>query len=368
MISRNGGGGFFAAHYEWIALAVALAALAAAGVFYAGVLGEEADTAIDGAVRRIDRRKNGADGVAAADLSAYERAVKFARAPILMGTGPEFAASGNFLASGRRKLCAKADCAAPIPGDAGTCPVCGEKQPEEKKVVYDTDGDGLPDEWEKRFGLNVNDASDASADADGDGFTNAEEFEAKTDPSDANDHPDYLDSLKLQLPLKETVLPFYLRANYMKTPNGMKLEFFDPKKRNDYGRAGYRYSIFVGKPIGDTGFIAKKFTQKTERRKIAGGGGAMRTVDVSFATLERASDGRLIDLAVEEKGKPVDVQATLVYTRGSVKTFTVVPGDTIDLSGTKYKVKSVTRSGKGAEVVLEHATRGRLRTVKALEP
>jgi hypothetical protein len=368
MIARNGIGGFFAAHYEWIALAVALAAVAAAGVFYAGVLGEEADAAIESAVRRIDRRKNAGDGVTPADLTAYDRVVKLTRAPILMGMGPDFAARENFLASGRRKLCAKAECAAPVPADAKTCPACGEKQPEEKKVVYDTDGDGLPDEWEKRFGLNVNDAADASADKDGDGFTNAEEFDAKTSPADADDHPDYLDSLKLQLPLQETVLPFYLRANYMKTPNGMKLEFFDPKKRNDYGRAGYRYSLFVGQPIGETGFTVKNFTQKTERRKIAGGGGAMRTVDISFATLERASDGKRITLAVEEKSKPVDVQATLVYTRGTVKTFTVVPGDTLDLNGAKYKVKAVSRVGKGAEVVLEHATRGTLRTVKALEP
>ena len=368
MISRKGGGGFFAAHYEWIAVAVAVAALAAAGVFYAGVLGEDADAEIKAAARRIDSRSKSADtGVKPADMVTYERAVKFARAPILMGVGPEFAAAENFLASGRRKLCAKAECASPIAGDAKTCPVCGEKQPEEKKVVYDTDGDGLPDEWEKRYGFNVNDASDASADADADGFTNAEEFEAKTDPTDAKDHPDYLDSLKLQLPLKETVLPFYLRSNYMKTPSGMKLEFFDPKKRNDYGRTGYRYSVFVGKPIGDTGFVAKKFTQKTERRKIAGGGGAMRTVDISFVTLERASDGKLIDLVVDEKAKPVDVQATLVYTRGTVKNLTVVPGDTIDLSGAKYKVKSISRVDKGAEVVLEHATLGKTQTVKALE-
>lgn len=367
MISRNAGGNFFTAHYDWIAAGIAVIALAAAGFFYAGVLGEDPDAAASAAARRIDSRKGNASGVKPVELDLYERAVKFFRAPVLIGIGPDFAKQENFLASERRKLCKKEACASPMPGDAATCPVCGEKQPEEKKVVYDTDGDGLPDEWEKRFGLNPADAADASADTDGDGFTNREEFDAKTDPSDAKDHPDYLDSLKLQLPLKETVLPFYLRANYMKTPNGMKLEFYDPKKRNDYGRLGYRYSIFVGKPVGDTGFVAKKFTQKSVREKIAGGGGAMRTVDRSFVTLERKSDGKLIELAVEEKDKPVDVQATLVYTRGSVKNFTVVTGDTVDLNGTEYKVVSVKRVGKGAEAVLEHANNAKRRTLKALE-
>jgi hypothetical protein len=111
----------------------------------------------------------------------------------------------------------------------------------------------------------------------------------------------------------------------------------------------------------------KSFTQKSKREKILGGGTATRAIDISFATLERAKDGKIIELTVEEKAKAVDVQATLVYSRGGEKTFTVVPGDTIDLNGTKYKIKSVSRAGKGAEVVLEHQTLGKLRTLKALE-
>ena len=40
----------------------------------------------------------------------------------------------------------------------------------------DTALDGMPDEWEKRHGLNPDDASDNSADTDGDGYTNIEEY------------------------------------------------------------------------------------------------------------------------------------------------------------------------------------------------
>jgi hypothetical protein len=40
----------------------------------------------------------------------------------------------------------------------------------------DTDKDGMPDEWEKKYGLDPNDPSDANIDSDGDNFTNLEEY------------------------------------------------------------------------------------------------------------------------------------------------------------------------------------------------
>ena len=46
----------------------------------------------------------------------------------------------------------------------------------------DADGDGLPDDWESRLGLNPHDAADASADLNGDGYTNIEDFINGLDP------------------------------------------------------------------------------------------------------------------------------------------------------------------------------------------
>jgi hypothetical protein len=48
-------------------------------------------------------------------------------------------------------------------------------------ICVDWDGDGLPDDWEIRYGLNPW-ANDANLDSDGDGLTNLEEYELGTDP------------------------------------------------------------------------------------------------------------------------------------------------------------------------------------------
>ena len=44
----------------------------------------------------------------------------------------------------------------------------------------DSDDDGMPDWWERHYGLNIADDSDAALDLDGDGLTNLEEFTHKT--------------------------------------------------------------------------------------------------------------------------------------------------------------------------------------------
>ncbi|WP_162633059.1 polysaccharide lyase [Echinicola strongylocentroti] len=51
------------------------------------------------------------------------------------------------------------------------------------KVPADSDGDGMPDDWETKFQLDPDDPKDGSLDSDGDGYTNVEEFLNGTDPN-----------------------------------------------------------------------------------------------------------------------------------------------------------------------------------------
>jgi hypothetical protein len=56
------------------------------------------------------------------------------------------------------------------------------------EVPADMDLDGMPDAWEQAHGLNASSASDSSQDADGDGYTNVEEYLNGTDPRQSIDY------------------------------------------------------------------------------------------------------------------------------------------------------------------------------------
>jgi hypothetical protein len=65
----------------------------------------------------------------------------------------------------------------------------------------DSDGDGMPDRYERRMGFKLDDPQDAGEDRDGDGFSNLYEFLSETDPNDKGNYPSlhkclYLSSLK----------------------------------------------------------------------------------------------------------------------------------------------------------------------------
>ena len=55
-------------------------------------------------------------------------------------------------------------------------------------AVFDTDGDGIPDDVELAMGLNPNNPADAALDPDGDGMTNYQEYLAGTNHQNANSY------------------------------------------------------------------------------------------------------------------------------------------------------------------------------------
>jgi hypothetical protein len=57
------------------------------------------------------------------------------------------------------------------PAEAGGYPQLAAGMP-----PSDSDHDGMPDDWEKQKGLDLNDPADANNDVDGDGYTNIEQY------------------------------------------------------------------------------------------------------------------------------------------------------------------------------------------------
>lgn len=174
--------GWFKAYYDKLLATAVLLLLLGSLVILGLQAGRErsAQIGFDGELQRLRPR--------------YPQATPVSRAPFLETKGRyekpfQLAWVRKFMVPELRVACVA--CGRPIPFDATKCvySICGAAQPEDPTVSTDRDGDGMPNEWEEKFGLNPLDPADAMLDRDNDGFTNLEECRFKTDPSNANAFP-----------------------------------------------------------------------------------------------------------------------------------------------------------------------------------
>ena len=330
----------------------------------------------------LKQRKPAHKDVAAADFSVLDKVRNDMEAPSLLQVPSDKA--GNFLASECRVYCQNPDVAAchkPIPFKSKECPYCGFKQRSEDDMEavrggVDADNDGMPDAWELKFGLNPNDPADAKKDADGDMFTNLEEYEAKTDPKNPESHPEFLDFLALASDLRTEELPFMFKMA-TPIPSGHRLTFVatarNQEKKPVIGDAVVKgmATAEVGKEVVfelmkikyvkgraqddkvKTGWRIVKYDKK-EDRVLKPGTEQKVLVDVSTAELERIRDKRTITVQVGVR-KPVAIeeQIDLVWNRGEGKKFTVTAGSEFSLVNRKYKVKKLAKNGNACKVTIE---------------
>ncbi len=115
----------------------------------------------------------------------------------------------------------------------------------------------VPNEWLDQFALPIADADVLTQDPDADGYTNLEEWQSKTNPTDKNSHPPFVTKLKLKSFTREpfrlvfasqTSGAFGINTSYLKDPTqflrvgdmiqGTKFKIVDFKERyapNQYG-------------------------------------------------------------------------------------------------------------------------------------
>jgi hypothetical protein len=355
---------FFKAHWDWLVAVLGLAAVAV--VFLLPMLVTSGDDAATDVQAQLSSAKPAHDGVEPADRQLLKQAFQKVRNPPSLSEVD--AKKPNFLSSERRIFCRaeeggdpKKACGRPIPAEATECPFCHTKQPALVKIEVDSDRDGLPNEWELQYGFNPNDAKDAMLDTDGDGFTNLEEYEAKTDPRDPKSHPDYLDFVSVRGTLKQTFLPFYFKQANPMPGNTFRLTFqrLDAKSKYDS-----TLTAKVGEPVKsqdgkyDSGYVAKNYSIKEMEVPAYKGSKMMKKAKVGFVDVERTKDGKKLTLREGVAKIPVETQLDITYDREGGKTFTIFTGAEFEIHGVKYKVKSLeAKNGKPVVTIQDMETK-----------
>lgn len=279
------------------------------------------------------------------DIAAASNLYKRISNPDLIAWSAKAGEAGFFVPE-TRVWCAKSDCHAPIAPTDKVCPVCGTAQPGEPKpdVNADTDGDGIPDLWERKYGLNPHDVADASLDPDGDGFDNLAEYQAKTDPTDAKSHPDRLTMLRL-VKIEATPLPIRFQSRGMLMPDKhykSQFNYVTEETLRDpptlYVKEGEPLVFSTSKGKVDTGYVFVGMEIKKVERTVTWTT-TPQTTEVAYASVRRGKKTLVLEegKAASDSNYKITVEQTV---DGAV--FTIDGDDgTIAVDRVKFHVKNV---------------------------
>ena len=206
-------------------------------------------------------------------------------------------------------------------------------------------GDQAYEAWFKKYHLDLNDPKMLSADPDGDGFTNEEEFLAGTDPLDPNSHPGVKQSMKMKEYTKVEV-PFVLRSVQGESA---QIESTDGgEKRVE--------TVKAGQTLHNSTFHVAKVQSKRTQDKDG------NPVDASHVMLENSSSHERVDLVKDLPARSTASYAVLTSADGA-KTITVHQGDTFSWPnepGATYVVKDL----RDQQVILEQVETKQMWTVR----
>jgi hypothetical protein len=198
----------------------------------------------------------------------------------------------------------------------------------------------VPNEWLDQFGLPIADADVLNQDPDADGFTNLEEWENHTNPTDKNSHPAFIAKLKLKSFAQE---PFRLVfASWVE--DTFALNTSDLKEPTQF--------LKIGDSIRGTKFKIVKFTEKYEPNKYG------TNVDLSELTLENKETHEQLSLVKEKIMISPESVANFVYTWGERREFAVKKDQEFSLKPEeqiKYKLMDV-QPGKAVIVNTQKPT------------
>lgn len=207
------------------------------------------------------------------------------------------------------------NCDRPIPYAATNCTfsACAAPQPEVAVVIVDKNKNGIPDDWEEKYGVFSFDPEVINQDPDNDGFSTKEEYAWKYDPKDSASHPPYLAKLVV-----EGIKPIPFRMIFKGVSKAQGVQIFQINLR-DGGRTYW-----------------KKLKEDAE-------GFVLDSFD------EHASEGPTLTLTQGSKKIPLIKGRLVPRDDYEIKLVSLIDGLTVnarpdvdfDLKGSKYRVKKV---------------------------
>jgi hypothetical protein len=187
----------------------------------------------------------------------------------------------------------------------------------------------VPNDWIEKFSLPIQDADVLEQDADGDRFTNLDEWQGGTDPTNKESHPDYLTKLQLAS-IREEHFPFIFSSS---VKNTFGINTIDQSEPTQF--------LKIGDVIHGTDFKIVRFTEKHERNQYG------TTVDVSELLLEHRQTRAQVTLVKEKIATSPQSVATFVYTWGGRREFEVRKDQEFSLKPVEeinYKLVDVQRN------------------------
>ena len=163
----------------------------------------------------------------------------------------------------------------------------------------------VPNEWFEKYGLPIEDADVLDQDPDKDGFTNLDEWQGGTDPTDKNSHPDYVTKLHLVSATEES-FPYMFSS---RTGNTFGINSIDLSEPTQF--------LKVGEIVRGTDFKIVNFTEKSARNQYG------TNDDVSELLLEHQQTHVQVTLVKGKVATSPQSVATFVYTWGGRREFEV---------------------------------------------
>ena len=164
----------------------------------------------------------------------------------------------------------------------------------------------VPNEWLEEFGLPITEADVLTQDADSDGFTNLDEWQAHTNPTEKESHPRYTFKLKLRSFAQEA-FPLIFSSSVG-----------DTYAINSVDRRMPTQFLQAGELVAGTKYKITGYTEKYDVDKYG------TNMDVSELTLEQVDTHDTVTLVKEKRATSPESVANFLYTwNGAEETFAV---------------------------------------------